>query len=170
MKIRKLNELDANEILDFMYALSPAIPIIMKSEFLQMQFLGAFNNTIKTQHELIRKELVKEAGRQSTETLAGIESTINNEVAEMIIRDITMIIPALLKDCRNNVFEALAVLCGVSAGEVGKQPSTWLVKALWTVKNDMDLRDFLPSAGSAEQTESLSASQNSPAPSELTDF
>jgi hypothetical protein len=144
MEIRKLKDLSADEILDFALALSPMIPLIMKSEFLRMQFFGAFNSEIEAQYKIIQSN--------ANDALLATNA-INNEIAEMLTRDAEKLIPKMLKDYRKNVFEALAILCAVTVDEIKKQNGIWLIKALWTVKSDIEVMDFLQSAGSSEQTE-----------------
>jgi len=150
MEIRKLKDLTADEGLDFIFALSPAISLIMRSEFLRMKLLGALNEEAKTQRKILRTESAKEKGRQNAEAIAAAEVAFNNEVAEMITRDIEKIVPQLLKDYRKNVYEALAILAGCDVAEIKKQSLPWLMAAIWRVKDDVNLNDFLPSAGSTE--------------------
>lgn len=169
MEIRKLKDLSFDEGLDFTLALSPAIPMFMQSEFLRMKLLGVFNDEIAKQRKIIRSESVKDKGRKKIDVINDASIAINSEIAEMVTRDVAKTIPKLLKDYRESVFEALAVLCKCSVSDISKQTSVWGVQAIWRVWNDTNLKDFLPSAEGSEPTELLPVTPSNQENSGLTD-
>ena len=169
LHIRKLKDLNFDEGFDFALALSPAIPIIMQSERLRMEFMKIFNDEMMEQRKIIREEMAKEKGRQNQDKIVNAQNAFNTEIANMTTRDVAKILPKVLKDYRASVFEALAILCNCTVDEIRKQGVKQGIKAIYEVLKENDFADFLPSAELSESTESSSVMPNSPEPSELSE-
>ena len=152
LPLRKIADLDGDELCDFGVAISPIIPLILDMEIVKMQIFGAVSEGMaEARAEFLHEN---EKKKKDETRLSKAMERLTSESADMAIRDVTAIIPKILsREYRGFVFEGLSVLSGVSVEEIKKLKAGKLIDALWRVKNDINLKDFLPSADTSVQTE-----------------
>jgi len=151
--MRKIKDLNGDEFLDLVFALSPVLPLILDMEIVKSQFLGAINENVRKQATILRKETAKEKGRQKEDVIEAATVALVNEQSMMAVRDITLIVPKLVsKEYRSATFEGLAIIEGKTIDEIRALPAPQLVGLVHQVIKDIDLKDFLPFA---EQPEAI---------------
>lgn len=159
--MKKLKELDADAFLDFVVAVTPILPLVLKSESLRASILGTFNDSVAE----ARQRIVKNSDGVDDDGLAvakkGKEkeveraySDIAKESAEMFGRDLFMLVPQLAsREYRSAVYEALSILEEKPIEELKSRGGTYLISSVREVIEDIDFKDFLGSVEQQEATE-----------------
>jgi len=145
--------------LDFVFALSPVLPLIMDSELLKTQLSDGINASIT---EMLL-DLEKAQASNDNDAIIRAHCELNKQRAEIIIRDILSAVPKLVsREYRGAVYEALSILEQKPVGELKAKKGAWLLSTVRNVIKDIDFKYFLDFAGESESTEPSSTVPNSP--------
>jgi len=158
--MRKLNELTTDELLDFIFILTPVMPMLGETELVQSQIIGNYNNIISSAFLNIAEE--KKKKNPGAEVIAHNENLIKKERADMYVRDVSKIVSVLTdKQNRNIAYELIALLSGDTVETVKSYPGPKFVHCIKQIITDTDFGGFFTYAEPAEPTESSSTPQNS---------
>jgi len=151
--LRNVKELDGNELFDVLFIISPILPILVDSELIQAQIFKRYNK--KTNNA--RMIYLNEAKKQNPDETKMNDAlmTIEEEQANIFIRDTTKIIPQLLSnENRSIVFQVLAIFEKNTPEDISHYPGVKITTMLNEIIADLNFKDFLSYTEPSERIES----------------
>ena len=154
---RKISELPADELFDFIYAMSPILPVISQLDIVKTGF-SSITNYLPTAEDVAEMRAVAERKlskkERSPEEIAKNlqkEAKKRGEMVAIIVNELPTLIPHLVaKENRIATYEMLSILNNVPADEVKSWPGPKLVNQVISMVKDPGFKDFLDYAESLD--------------------
>lgn len=167
--MRSVAQLSSEEFFDFIFALSPILPVISRLEIVKTNFAFITNHspTAKEVAE-IKNEIEKRKDRKAA-TDAEIARNMqdrakkNAELFTVLAKEIPVIVPFVTsRENRGAIYEAIGILDRADIDEIRGWPAPKLVNRVTSLFRDPGFGDFLDYAGPADTEKSPNSPQVSP--------
>ena len=159
--MRKIADLNGDEFFDFMYALSPILPVISQLEVVKSGF-AVITNYAPTAEDIakIKSDVEKSKSKKKLtdeELAAQLKDNVKlrAEVFTLIAKELPILIPHITsKENRVAVYDALSILEEMPVDEIKAWPAPKLMKRVAALIKDPGIKDFLAYAEPVDTDES----------------
>ena len=166
--MRSIAQLNGDEFFDFIFALSPILPVIGQLDIVKSGFAVVTNHSPTAKDVANIKAEIERRKDRKTATDAEIARNMQNkakqnaELFTILAKEIPILIPYIAaKENRVAVYDALSILEQVPVDEIKAWPAPKLMSRVMSLFKDPGLKDFLDYAESADMEKSPQLLQNS---------
>ena len=125
--MRKISELNGDEFFDFLYALTPVLPVLSQLEI------------VKNGFDIVLKSNIDNKIKSKDQKNAALTA----ELLTILAAELPVVIPHLTsKENRSAIYEIIHILDGVPIDDIKKYPAAKLMTQIKQIFTDVNFKDF----------------------------